>query len=94
MGIAGYVSLKALAAIYYCPSCLDVWAFGGRCWCEMHAEAPADASPWEQTNYPELVLFPDQAAAFAAYRIGGEQAVKDLVRAQVPRHASPAGRVP
>lgn len=93
MGLAGYVTLKTLEAIYYCPACLDVWAYGGHCWCEMRADVQPDASPWDQTNYPVLVLVPDQASVFAAYRIGGEAAVRAIV-AQVPVHASPPGRVP
>lgn len=97
MALAWYISLggdpKSMT-IYYCPSCLDMWTCGGHCWCEMRADVQPDASSWDRKNYPVLRLMPDQAAALAAYLVGGQDAVTALLRAQVSLHAGAKDRVP
>lgn len=87
------VHLREVKAVYYCPACLELWPLAGHCNCEMRDDVPADASAWDDRNYPRLVPFPDQEAALAAYRVGGSAAVEALV-AQVVGHASPPGRLP
>ncbi len=90
MGIGPTNRPEDLQRLLYCPACGTVWAGTNLawCWCEMRPDVPEGASPWEQHNYPLLVLFPDQAAALATLNLGGAAALEAVAADLVARASS------